>query len=71
MQAAKERAKAFLRQGQPFLWNATLLSRAIRGRTLALAHAYGARTGILYVEAPEPLLRPAQPRARARACPTR
>lgn len=57
VQAAKKRAKEFLRKGQPFLWNATHLSRAMRARTLALAHAYGARTGILYVEAPEPVLR--------------
>jgi predicted kinase len=51
-QAAKERAKELLRRKQSFVWDGTNLTREFRGAVLGLAHAYGARTRIVYVERP-------------------
>lgn len=66
--AARERARASLRRGEPFLWNATNLSRKIRSSLLALAADYNARTRIVYVEVgPEALSR--QNRERPEAIP--
>ena len=56
VEAARERAKAYLRRGQSFAWNATNLSRDIRHRCTSLFAAYNARVRILYLEAPEPRL---------------
>ncbi len=53
---AKDKAKALLREGAPFVWNATHLSRAMRSKTLDLLHAYRARSTIVYLEQPEPQL---------------
>lgn len=50
--AAREKARTFLRSGDPFVWNATNLSRELRQRPLALAADYDARVKIVYVEAP-------------------
>ena len=49
VQAAKDRAKAFLRAGQPFIWNATSLT-AQRARQIDLFESYGARTRIVFLE---------------------
>jgi predicted kinase len=50
--AAKERAREFLRRRQPFAWNATNVSRSVRGQLLDLFYAYGARVRIVYLEVP-------------------
>ena len=50
---AREQARDFLRSGRPFVWNATNLSRQLRGQCLGLFADYRARIRIVYVEAPE------------------
>lgn len=50
VQAARERAREYLRQGQDFIWNATALSRRTRGQTIQLAADYNARVRIVSVE---------------------
>lgn len=57
VQEAQARARALLRKKQPFVWNATHLSRQTRERALNLINAYGARSHILYMEAAPELLR--------------
>lgn len=52
IQEAKERTRVLLRQGKGFVWNATNLSRDLRGPLIDLFTAYHARTKIVYVEAP-------------------
>jgi predicted kinase len=51
VQTCRERARVHLRAGEDFLWNATNLSRRVRGQVLDLCHAYGARTHVVCVEA--------------------
>jgi predicted kinase len=53
---ARERAREALRAGRPFVWNATNLSRQLRGLSLRLFAAYGARVRIVYVEVPPGVL---------------
>jgi predicted kinase len=48
---ARERARQHLRESRPFVWNATNLSRDLRGRILDLLALYNARIRIVYVEA--------------------
>lgn len=48
--AAKEQAKSYLRAKQPFIWDATNITRELRGGMIALLANYGARTRIVYVE---------------------
>ena len=48
----RERAKAFLRQGQPFVWNATNLRQELRLRLLQMCMDYGASVRLLYLEEP-------------------
>lgn len=50
---AREQARAYLRAGQSFVWNATNLSRQLRGQCLGLFADYHARIRIVYVEASE------------------
>lgn len=50
---AREAAREFLRRRQPFVWNATNISRQIRELSINLFAAYNARVRIVYVEAPE------------------
>jgi predicted kinase len=50
--AARERAKAYLRRGEPFAWNATSLSRELRALCIDVAATYRARVRIVYVEVP-------------------
>lgn len=48
---AVDKAKALLRSHAPFVWNATHLSRQMRGKTLDLCLAYGARVQLVHLEA--------------------
>jgi predicted kinase len=65
---AKEMAREFLGTGAPFVWNATSLSRHVRGECIRLFHEYRAKVRIVYVEAsPERLF--AQNRQRRRKVP--
>ncbi|MCA9637381.1 MAG: AAA family ATPase [Myxococcales bacterium] len=65
---ARERAREHLRAGRSFAWNATNLTREIRGRLVDLFAGYGARVRIVYLEVPHrTLLR--QNRGRAAAVP--
>lgn len=57
IQAARERARKYLRNGQSFVWNATNVSRRLRSGLVAFLADYGARIRIVYVEAPEAELR--------------
>jgi len=57
MVAAREEAKTALRVGRPLVWNATNLSRWMRRGIINLAHDYGARVRIVYLEAPEQTIR--------------
>ncbi len=50
--AAKERARAYLRAQQPFLWNATNVTRQIRKPLIDLFAAYHARIRVVYLDAP-------------------
>lgn len=68
IQAAKERAREYLRKRQRFVWNATNLSRQLRQQTVQLLAGYGARVKIVYVEAPASTLF-AQNRGRERVVP--
>lgn len=53
MHFAVDQAKALLREGMPFVWNATHLSRQMRAKTLDLLFAYGAEVNVVYLEAAE------------------
>ena len=50
LRAAREQARALLREKRPFLFNATNLSPANRGRWTDLFHRYGASVRIEYLE---------------------
>lgn len=41
-----------LRLHQPFIWNATNLTRKLRGQLIDLFQNYGAKTKIIYLEVP-------------------
>ena len=47
---AKELARDYLRNGRDFVWNATNLSRSVRGECVRLFHGYDAHVRIVYVE---------------------
>ena len=49
---AKSRARELLRRQQPFVWNATNISRTLRTALIDLFAAYHARIRIVYVDAP-------------------
>lgn len=51
-QLATNQAKNFLRQEQPFIWNATNIVQETRQRLVGLFAGYHARVHILYLEAP-------------------
>lgn len=56
LQYAREQARAYLRERRSFVWNATNISRQLRGESLRLFAAYNAHIRIVYVEAqPEEL----------------
>ncbi len=48
---ARESAREYLRRKQPFIWNATNISRQLREHCISLCAAYNARVRIVYVEA--------------------
>jgi predicted kinase len=50
--AAIDKAKALLRRHEPFVFNATHLSRQMRDKTLDLLFAYGAEVELVYLERP-------------------
>ncbi len=50
---AREEARTHLRNGRSFVWNATNISRQVRGQCVQLFAAYQARIRIVYVEVPE------------------
>jgi predicted kinase len=56
LQHAREQARAYLRQKRSFVWNATNISRQLRGECSRLFAAYNARIRIVYVEAPPDVL---------------
>jgi predicted kinase len=66
--AAKERARTYLRQRTPFVWNATNLTRQRRSEIVTLATDYGARVKLVYVESPWDVLQQ-QNRGRERRVP--
>jgi putative nucleotidyltransferase with HDIG domain len=49
---ARERARQYLRRGESLVWNATNLSRELRGHRLSFADDYRARVRIIYIEVP-------------------
>ncbi len=49
-QAAKELARTYLRAKQPFVWNATDLTEAMRGKLITLFEDYGAAVKVVYLE---------------------
>lgn len=51
IQRAREKSRELLRQRRDFVWNATNLSREMRGQLVDLFVAYGAKVRIVYVEA--------------------
>lgn len=54
--AAREKAREYLRAGQNFIWNATNVSPLIRRKCLSLFMDYKARVRIVYLEQPLPIL---------------
>jgi predicted kinase len=52
VQQAREQARDYLRRKQPFVWNATNISRQLRGQSIDLFATYGAYIKLVYVEAP-------------------
>jgi predicted kinase len=52
IQEARERARQYLRAGEPFIWNATNLSAQQRSQILSLLADYNAHVTIVAVEAP-------------------
>lgn len=55
--AAYDWAKVLLRRGEPFVWNATNISRLLRGKVIDLCAAYQARVKVVYLEPPIPQIR--------------
>jgi predicted kinase len=53
---AREQAREYLRQRQSFVWNATNISRQLRGECVRLFADYNARIRIVYVETPPDVL---------------
>lgn len=56
VQMAKEQARVYLRKQQPFVYNATNITREMRNRWISLFLEYGARVKIIYLEVPYPQL---------------
>ena len=54
---AYDRAKALLRKSEPFVWNATNVSRVLREKVINLCTAYKARVRVVYFEPPIPVIR--------------
>lgn len=56
IQTAKERARELMRRQQSFIWNATNITRALRGPLIDFFVAYGARVRLVYIDASFPVL---------------
>jgi predicted kinase len=56
VQLAKEQARAYLRKKQNFVWNATNITRTMRGQLADLFLTYKAFVKIVYVEVPHKVL---------------
>lgn len=54
--AARDQARDYLRRQQPFIWNATNVSRQLRAGLIGMCSDYGARVRLVYIEAPWPTL---------------
>ncbi len=52
IQLAKEKAREMLRKKQPFVWNATNITRQLRGQLIDLFVTYQASVKIIYLEVP-------------------
>jgi len=52
IQTAKEQARAYLCQQQPFVWNVTNVTRALREQLVNFFVSYGACVRIVYLDAP-------------------
>ncbi len=52
VQQAKLQAKTLLRRGEPFVWNATNVTRQLRQQLVELFVAYRAKVKIVYLEVP-------------------
>lgn len=52
IQAAKEQAKVFMRKKQSFVFNATNITKDMRGKWISLFLDYNARVKIVYLEVP-------------------
>ncbi|MBT1689924.1 AAA family ATPase [Dawidia soli] len=52
VQQAKLQAREYLRQGQPFAWNATNITRSLRTQWIDLFVSYKARVRLVYIEVP-------------------
>lgn len=52
VQQAKEQARTFLRKAQPFVWNATNITRQMRAQWVDLFVTYKAHVTIVYIEVP-------------------
>ena len=52
IQQAKEMARGYLRKGQPFVWNATNITRQMRQQLIDLFSTYKASVKIVYLEVP-------------------
>ena len=48
---ALNRARPFLREKRPFIWNSTNLSHRLRRHLIEFLHSYGARIRLVYLEA--------------------
>lgn len=57
VQEARARAAAFLRAGEPFVWDATNVSEEVRKRAIDFFADYHARVRVVHVEADESALR--------------
>ncbi|ASZ14029.1 AAA family ATPase [Chitinophaga pendula] len=56
IQAAKEQARVYLREGRSFVWNATNITRQLRSQLIDLFESYRASVDIVYIEMPYGLL---------------
>ncbi|WP_225889519.1 AAA family ATPase [Chitinophaga terrae (ex Kim and Jung 2007)] len=52
IQEGKERARQFLRKQQTFIWNATNITRQMRGQLIELFMLYDAEVELVYIEVP-------------------
>jgi predicted kinase len=52
VQQAREQGRVYLRKKQPFVWNATNITRQMRAQLIDLFVTYGAYVRLVYVESP-------------------